>query len=215
VDLKTQAKWDKAAPTFDIMSGKGAEKRWRPAKEAMFSNMQGKVLFLALGTGLDIETFPRGQHITAIDISPKMLERAQPRIAAYDGTIEAQVMDVHELAFENNSFDQVFTSCTFCSVPNPVNGLKSLRRVLKPGGELFMFEHTGSSYYPFKIMMDLMTQLTRHVGPEMNRDTVRNVQAAGFQLLEVNNLFMDVVKVIKAIKPTVEAGPSKTVSIDT
>lgn len=215
MDLKTQAKWDKAAPTFDIMSGKGAEKRWRPAKEAMFSNMQGKVLFLALGTGLDIETFPRGQHITAIDISPKMLERAQPRIAAYDGTIEAQVMDVHELAFENNSFDQVFTSCTFCSVPNPVNGLKSLRRVLKPGGELFMFEHTGSSYYPFKIMMDLMTQLTRHVGPEMNRDTVRNVQAAGFQLLEVNNLFMDVVKVIKAIKPTVEAGSSKTVSIDT
>ena len=60
-----------------------------------------------------------------------------------------------------------------------------------------------------------MTQLTRHVGPEMNRDTVRNVQAAGFQLLEVNNLFMDVVKVIKAIKPTVEAGPSKMVSIDT
>ena len=74
MDLKTQAKWDKAAPTFDIMSGKGAEKRWRPAKKAMFSNMQGKVLFLALGTGLDIETFPRGQKITAIDISPKMLE---------------------------------------------------------------------------------------------------------------------------------------------
>lgn len=201
MDLQTQAKWDRIAPNFDLMAGKGAERRWYPFKRALFSHMQGQVLFLALGTGLDIETFPPGRTITAIDISPKMLEQARPRIAAYDGTIEAQLMDVHDLAFEDDSFDQVFTSCTFCSVPDPVAGLRSLRRVLKPGGELFMFEHTGSKYYPFKIMMDLMTQLTRRVGPDMNRDTVANVRAAGFRLLEVDNVFLDVVKTIRAVNP--------------
>lgn len=201
MDIKTQEKWDKAAPTFDIMAGKGAEKRWRPFKEALFSQMQGRVLFLALGTGLDIETFPPGKTISAIDISPKMLELATQRIAAYDGTVEAQVMDVHDLAFEDDSFDQVFTSCTFCSVPNPIEGLKSLRRVLKTDGEIFMFEHTGSKYYPFKIMANLMTLLTRRIGPDMNRDTVANVEAAGFQLREVNNLFLDMVKTIRAVNP--------------
>ncbi len=201
MDTLTQAKWDKAAPTFDIMAGRGAEKRWRPFKEALFSHMEGRILFLALGTGLDIETFPPGKTITAIDISPKMLEVAAPRIAAYDGEINAQVMDVHELGFDEGSFDQVFTSCTFCSVPRPVEGLRALRRVLKPGGELYMFEHTGSKYYPFKIMMDVMTQLTRKIGPDMNRTTVANVRAAGFTVLEVNNLFMDVVKTIKAVNP--------------
>ena len=202
MDFSTQRKWDKAAPTFDLMAGKGAEKRWRPFKESLFSHMEGRILFLALGTGLDIETFPPGKDITAIDISPKMLDVAAPRIAAYPGKINAQVMDVHELSFDNGSFDQVFTSCTFCSVPRPVEGLRALRRVLKPGGELFMFEHTGSRYYPFKVMMDAMTLLTRKIGPDMNRTTVANVRAAGFQLLEVNNLFMDVVKTIKAINPT-------------
>jgi ubiquinone/menaquinone biosynthesis C-methylase UbiE len=201
MDTHTQAKWDKTAPTFDLMAGKGAEKRWRPFKEELFKNMEGRILFLALGTGLDIETFPAGKNITAIDISPKMLEVAQPRITAYDGEINAQVMDVHDLAFEDDSFDQVFTSCTFCSVPRPVEGLRALRRVLKPGGELFMFEHTGSRYYPFKIMMDVMTQLTRRVGPDMNRTTVANVRAAGFRITEVNNLFLDVVKIIKAENP--------------
>lgn len=107
-------------------------------------------------------------------------------------------MDVHEMDFAEGSFDQVFTSCTFCSVPNPVEGLRKLKAVLKPDGELYMFEHTGSRYYPFKIMMNLMTKLTASFGPEMNRGTVANVKAAGFEVLEVNNLFLDVVKTIKA-----------------
>tara|TARA_B100001964_G_scaffold133330_1_gene147277 strand:+ start:498 stop:1103 length:606 start_codon:yes stop_codon:yes gene_type:complete len=199
-DLRTQAKWDKAAPNFDIMAGKGAEERWAPFKTELFSHMDGNILFLALGTGLDIATFPTGKNITAIDISPKMLEVAQPRVDNYEGTITAHAMDVHDLNFEDNSFDQVFTSCTFCSVPRPVEGLKSLRRVLKPGGELFMFEHTGSRYYPFKVMMTLMTQISRKLGPDMNRTTVANVMAADFEVLEVNNLFLDVVKTIKAKK---------------
>jgi|TARA_B100001971_G_C18132022_1_gene505367 ubiquinone/menaquinone biosynthesis C-methylase UbiE len=199
-DLTTQAKWDRAAPNFDLMAGKGAEERWAPFKKELFGHMDGKILFLALGTGLDIATFPTGKEITAIDISPKMLEVAQPRIDNYEGTITAHAMDVHDIDFEDDTFDQVFTSCTFCSVPRPVEGLKALRRVLKPDGELFMFEHTGSRYYPFKIMMTLMTQLSRKIGPEMNRTTVANVKAAGFEVLEVNNLFLDVVKTIRAKK---------------
>lgn len=200
-DSVTQAKWDKMAPRFDSMGAKGTERRWAPFKRELFSHMQGKILFLALGTGLDIPFFPAGKDITAIDISPVMIEKAQPRIAAYDGRIDARVMDVHDLPFADEIFDQVFTSCTFCSVPNPVKGLQGLYRVLKPGGGLYMFEHTGSRFYPFRPMMDLMTVLTSKIGPDMNRPTVDNVRKAGFNLRRVNNLFLDVVKTIEAVKP--------------
>ena len=201
MDLSTQEKWDRAARSFDLMSAIGPEKRWRPAKLSLFSHMRpdARILFLALGTGLDIETFPKGCDITAIDISPNMLEKAQARLEAYDGNIRAEVMDVHDMSFEPGSFDQVFTSCTFCSVPDPVRGLEALRRVLKPGGELHMFEHTGSRYYPFRLMMNLMTPLSRRLGPEMNRTTVENVVAAGFQLREVKHVYLDVVKTIHAV----------------
>lgn len=201
MDLDTQSKWDRTARFFNLMAGKGAEVRWGPEKEALFKNMDGKILFLALGTGLDIPTFPPGKSIVAIDISPRMLEQAHPLIEAYDGAIDAQVMDVHDMSYPDNTFDQVYTSCTFCSVPNPVAGLESLKRVLKPGGELFMFEHTGSRYYPFKIMMNLMTLLFEKIGPAMNRNTVANVEMAGFEVTEVRNIFLDVVKTIKARKP--------------
>lgn len=199
MDLVTKQKWDKAARNFDVMAGYGPEKRWAPAKEKLFSKMgDGRILFLAVGTGLDIRFFPKGRRIVGIDISDKMLEKAKPRVDAYEGSIELQAMDVHDMPFAAGSFDQVFTSCTFCSVPKPVDGLKALRRVLKPGGELHMFEHTGSRYFPFNTMLNQMTWLSKNFGPDMNRDTVTNVKIAGFTVGEVNHLFLDVVKTISA-----------------
>lgn len=201
MDVVTQSKWDKAAANFDLMAGFGPEKRWLPYKQELFDNMgEGEILFLAVGTGLDIPAFPVGRNIMGIDISQKMLDVAAERAANYAGKLELQQADVHELPFADAQFDQVFTSCTFCSVPNPIDGLRALQRVLKPGGDLFMFEHTGSRYYPFKPMMNLMTVVSRKLGPDMNRTTVENVVAAGYQLQKVTHVYMDVVKTIHAVK---------------
>jgi ubiquinone/menaquinone biosynthesis C-methylase UbiE len=137
--------------------------------------------------------------VTAIDISRNMIDQARPRAALYDGSIELLHADALRLSFGNGVFDQVFTSCTFCSVPDPVQGLRELRRVLKPGGELRMFEHTGSRWFPFSLMLNLMTPLTSRFGPEMNRDTPLNVLRAGFRIRRVENLYLDVVKTILAV----------------
>ncbi len=199
MDLLTRQKWDRAAANFDLMAGYGPEKRWAPYKREFFSRMgAGKILFLAVGTGLDVPFFPEGRSIVGIDISERMLEKARARTDGYQGDLELLPMDVHEMPFADGEFDQVFTSCTFCSVPNPVRGLEALGRVLKPGGQLHMFEHTGSRYFPFSLMMNLMTPLSRRIGPEMNRPTVENVIAAGFTLDKVTHVYLDVVKTIHA-----------------
>ena len=202
MDPVTRAKWDRAAANFDRIAGRGPEWRWAPAKREFFAAMRGKILFLAVGTGLDIPFFPPDRDIVGIDISPKMLENARPRAEAYAGRLELHEMDVHDMDFASGTFDQVFTSCTFCSIPDPVRGLAALRSVLKPGGELRMFEHTGSRYFPFNLMLNLMTPLSRRLGPEMNRPTVENVRRAGFEIREVNHLYLDVVKTIEAVVPS-------------
>jgi len=183
------------------MAGFGPEKRWEPSKRALFEKMgTGRILFLAIGTGLDIPFFPPARNILGIDISDRMLEQAAPRASAYEGTLVLQQVDVHDMPFGNETFDQIFTSCTFCSVPKPVDGLRALYRVLKKGGELHMFEHTGSRYFPFNLMLDMMAPLSRKFGPDMNRPTVENVMAAGFHLLDVKHVYLDVVKTISARK---------------
>jgi len=200
MDISTRKKWDFSAGFYDLLAC-GPERRWAPAKQELFANMHGKVLFVAIGTGQDIRFFPPGRNIIGIDISPRMLAKARQRAAMYSGSLELRLMDVHALEFSTHSFDQVVTSCTFCSVPDPVAGLIALRRVLKPGGGLYMFEHTGSRIFPFSLMLDVMTPLWKPIGPEMNRDTVANVEKAGFNIRRVSNIYLDVVKTIFATSP--------------
>jgi ubiquinone/menaquinone biosynthesis C-methylase UbiE len=197
MDRPTRKKWDFSAGFYDLLAW-GTERRWAPRKRELFANMHGRVLFAAVGTGQDIPFFPPGRDIVGIDISPRMLARARARAAQYAGSLELRVMDIHALDFPDHSFDQVVTSCTFCSVPDPVAGLVALRRVLKPGGGLYMFEHTGSHVFPFSLMLNVMTPLWKPIGPEMNRDTVANVEKAGFEICQVDNVYLDVVKTIIA-----------------
>jgi len=200
MDAETKRKWDSAAGSYDLVNACGPEWRWAPWKRRLFSAMAGRVLFLAVGTGQDIQFFPRGRRITGIDISERMLARAGPRARAYDGELELRQLDVHDLDYPDDTFDQVFTSCTFCSVPDPVGGLRSLHRVLKPGGTIGMFEHTGSRVFPIGPMLHLMTALTRRFGPELDRDTPRNVETAGFVDVDVEPVYLDVVRIIRAAK---------------
>lgn len=195
-------KWDAAARGFDFVNSRGPEQRWSLVKRKLYAAMSGKVLFLAVGTGLDIQSFPPGQDIVGIDISPRMLEKAAPRAAAYEGRMELREMDAESLDFPDNSFDQIFTACTFCSVPNPVKGLRELCRVLKPGGELRMFEHTGSRWFPFSALLHMMNPIARRFGPEIIRDTVGNVERAGFRVVHVQNVYLDIVRTILAVSPT-------------
>ncbi len=108
---------------------------------------------------------------------------------------------MQELDDPDATFDTVATVFTFCSVPKPIAGLRELYRVLKPGGQILMLEHVRSSAIaPLGIMMDVMSRLTRKFGPELNRDTVGNVQKAGFRLRRIENVYLDIVRTIEAVK---------------
>ena len=199
--LTDRHKWNCAAGSYDSLVARAAERRWAPHKTELFSKMEGRVLFVAAGTGIDFQFFPPRRSIVAVDVSERMLERASMRGREYDGQIRLHQMDVRQLAFRDDCFDQVYTSCTFCSVSDPLEGLAQLQRVLRPGGTLRMFEHTGSRWFPFSVMLHACTPVTRRFGPAMNRPTVANVRKAGFEVVSVTRHYLDVVKSIEARKP--------------
>ncbi len=193
-----RAKWDRASRTYDWTT-RSDDFRFAAAKRHLFARMRGRCLMLATGTGSDFRHFPPGLSVTAIDISPGMLGRARERARAYEGRLDLVRADARSLAFADRSFDTVVAVCTFCSVPDPVRGLRELHRVLEPEGRLLLFEHVRSRLAPLAIMQDLLTPLTRRFGPDMNRDTVTNTERAGFRVVREENVYLDVMKAIEAV----------------
>ena len=193
--------YDGVAKVFDFFR-QGDMRRWGSSQKSLFQKMQGKVLHIGVGTGMEIINFPPELHITGIDLSPKMLERALWRADQYQGKINFSLMDAESLAFPDNSFDTIVTVCVFCTVPHPVQGLKECLRVLKPGGEILMFEHVMSKNFIFGLNLKFMSLFTEKLeGTFLDRNTVENVKKAGFKVLSEKNVYLDIVKAIEAVKP--------------
>lgn len=192
-------KWDWLSVTYDWMTF-GEDRRQGGEKRRLFAKIRGRTLLVAVGTGNDLKYLPTDRNLIAIDISPRMIERARAKARHTGGNIHLALADVQRLGFADQTFDTVLTVCTFCSVPNPVEGLQELYRVLKPDGRLLMFEHVRSKIGLFALILDFMTFLTRKFGPDLNRDTVGSVLQAGFRLQREENVYLDIVKAIEAVK---------------
>jgi ubiquinone/menaquinone biosynthesis C-methylase UbiE len=192
-------KWNKAAKCLE--SGKrGEEARYGRFKREIFGKAKGETLLVAAGTGVDFKYFLANIELTAIDFSPVMLRHAEERTDECAAPLTLVEADVTDLDFPDRHFDTVVTSCTFCSVPDPIKGLKEVHRVLKDDGALLMFEHVRPSNFYLGFMMDVMNPLVRRVGPDINRRTADNVRAAGFRLTRDYNVYLDMVKLFEAVK---------------
>lgn len=192
-------KWDRAASSLD-MGARGEHVRYGHHKYSLFAKARGRTLLVAAGTGLDFRYLPPSIDVTAVDFSSAMLERAANRIGDSPAAVRLTRADVTSLPFDDGAFDTVLTSCTFCSVRDPVKGLRELRRTLADDGALLMFEHVRCSNPYLGFMMDLMNPVVRKLGPEINRKTGENIRAAGFRVTREYNVYLDMVKLFEAAK---------------
>ncbi|MDA3881092.1 MAG: methyltransferase domain-containing protein [Prolixibacteraceae bacterium] len=195
---KIKKRYNRVAGFYDILDKpmEMAASKWR---EKLLSGAKGKVLEVGIGTGRNIPYYPDNVELTGIDFSPKMVEIARGK-AKNRKNVKILEIDAENLEFKDNTFDTVVTSCVFCSVPNPVQGLKEIKRVCKNGGKIVMLEHVKSHKKMVGPLMDAFNFIPLHIyGANINRETVDNLLKAGFkpQNIRVENLWLDIVKLIR------------------
>lgn len=195
---KIRRKYDRISGIFNAME-RGMAKGTNKWRKKLFSMIKGpRVLEIGVGTGTNLPYYSPELEVTAIDFSPGMLQHAHNVVSDLDMKIELLEMDVQSLTFADDSFDTVLTTCVFCSVPDPLLGLKQIKRVLKPNGRLIMLEHVLSSKRGIRQIMNLLNPLVVGVsGANINRETKANLEKAGFEV-EEEDLWLDILKLFIA-----------------
>jgi len=205
---KIKKRYDRIAPIYDsleVIMEKGKMGDWRQnlwqKVENEIDKKEMRLLEAGVGSGKNIKYYPDGIEIYAIDFSPEMLKEAEKKATKYNKKLKLIEMDIQNLDFEDDYFDLIVTSCVFCSVPDPVKGLKELKRVLKEDGRIIMLEHMRSQNEFVGKMMDLFNWVSLYTwGANINRKTIENIEKAGLELVEVNDLMSDIVKEIELRK---------------
>lgn len=124
------------------------------------------ILEVGVGTGLSLPLYPKDARVTGIDISGEMLAKARRRVAQkglsqVDAVLE---MDAEDLRFADNSFNKVVAMYVVSVVSDPTRLVNEMRRVCKPGGEIFIVNHFRAHNPIIRALEGLLSPLAKLVG---------------------------------------------------
>ncbi len=195
----TQKRYDRQARFFDLTEAPVELFLFRRLRNRLWSEVRGpRVLEVGVGTGKNVAHHPRGSRSVAIDLSPRMLDRAADRASRSGQEIDLVLADAQNLPFRDGVFDAAGATFVFCSVPNPIAGLEEVQRVVGDEGQVHLLEHVRAGNRIIGRIMDFLNPIAvRLSGANINRDTVSNVAKAGINVDSVESSGFGIVKLVR------------------
>ncbi|HWI39881.1 MAG TPA: class I SAM-dependent methyltransferase [Verrucomicrobiae bacterium] len=174
------------APSYDAIFGPALEPGRRNVMEKMNCRPGELVLEVGVGTGLSLPRYDRKVRVVGIDLSPEMLERARAlrERERLENVIDLLEMDAEHMSFADDTFDKVVAMYVASVVPDPVRLVEEMRRVCKPGGDIFIINHFRSTNPVVSSLEKMISPLSRLLGwkPDFSLDEF--LQQTGLEVAE-------------------------------
>jgi phosphatidylethanolamine/phosphatidyl-N-methylethanolamine N-methyltransferase len=188
-----------------------ARLRQRALRDLRPCTFPSLVLEVGVGTGANLPFYPASSRVVAVDASAEMLAVARRRQT--HAVVQLSQTDVRHLAFPDATFDEVVGSFLLCNVADPLTVLQEVRRVLRPGGRLFLLEHVRGAH-PWVARLTDLLDLPWHAwnrSCHLNRETEATVASAGFAITRSERYALGIVQLIEAMHvaelPPIDLGP--------
>lgn len=159
----------------------------------LLAGISGEVLEIGAGTGLNLACYP--ETVSRLVLSEPdgfMRDKLQEKITGGQPNTEVTACSAEHLNFPDHSFDAVVSTLVLCSVDHLDAALKEIRRVLRPGGQLFFLEHVHTDHPGINFWQCTLEPLWKRAcgNCHLTRKTGEGISAAGFELDEVADLRM-------------------------
>jgi len=147
--------------------------------------LHGTVVEIGFGSGPNVPLYPDGvERVLAIDPSGVARKLAAGRLAASSIPVEFVGLDGQRIDLPDDSADCALSTWTLCTIPDAVAALRELRRVVRPGGELFFLEHGRSPRPNVEKWQHRLDPVQRRIagGCHLSRDIPDLITEAGFDV---------------------------------
>jgi ubiquinone/menaquinone biosynthesis C-methylase UbiE len=162
---------------------------------------------VAVGTGLNLEAYPRDVTLTGIDWSDAMLI-ARGRVTETGREATLQQADAHELPFDDASFDTAVCTFGLCAIADHTKAISEMARVLRPGGRLILVDHIESSPRAARGVQRVLEIFTVPLdGEHFLCRPLNQVRTTGLDVEQVQRFKLGLVERLIARKPVATAGP--------
>ena len=181
--------YDKLAKVYDLFFGPTLHPGRLKAIQRMNIQAGERVLEVGVGTGINLALYPKHSHVTGIDFSSSMLEKARER-AARKGLRNMRLlqMDAADLKFADDSFDIVYAPYLISVVPDPVKVAREMRRVCRSGGRIIFLNHFLSPNPILSRGERMISPLTIHIGFKADLDLPAFLAQAELQPISIEKV---------------------------
>lgn len=160
-------------------------------------NRKVDVLELGIGAAPNVRFYDgQARSIVGLDPNPFMEPLARQACMAAGCTAPLELVSglAESMPLPDSSFDAVICTLTLCSVQSPVEALREVRRVLRPGGQFLFLEHVRD-FDPglLRLQQALLDPLQQALadGCHLSRDTAATIQAESWSQLQVQSFRVD------------------------
>ncbi|MET1059302.1 MAG: class I SAM-dependent methyltransferase [Nocardioides sp.] len=156
--------------------------------------LHGTVLELGFGSGINVPHYPAAvTEVLAIEPSDTAWSVSGVRREGSGARIRRTGVDGQRLAEADASVDCVLSTLTLCTIPDVGRALAEVRRVLRPGGTVHVFEHGVAPDARVEAWQHRLEPVQKRVfgGCHLTRDVPDLLIGAGFRIDEVAARYLD------------------------
>ncbi len=189
------------AATYNLITRWSESRLFSTLRPWIAGQATGRVLEIGAGTGANFPYYRGVDKIVAIEPDPYMLWRARKRAQQLRLPIELRQAPAEALPFPDAFFDTVVATLVLCTVADPDQALREVRRVVKPEGTLRFIEHVRSEGRLTAGVQELLTPLWSRVGAgcHLARPTAVSIAGAGFGFLELQSRHLPLTPLIAGV----------------
>jgi phosphatidylethanolamine/phosphatidyl-N-methylethanolamine N-methyltransferase len=181
--------YEKLASVYDLTFGPTLHPGRLVARDRMGVRPGDRILEVGVGTGINISLYPTNCHITGIDLSTPMLDKARERVDREGlANVRLHEMDAAKLTFADDSFDIVYAPYLVSVVPDPVQVVREMRRVCRPGGKIIILNHFRSANPILSRMERAISPFTVHIGFKSDLDLPGFLAQAELQPISIEKV---------------------------